>query len=119
MAKRAKKIGKKAIVRTKVRMRADIKVAVGDILLYPYSSEVGAGEPSTHKSFHAKYSNQHCTVRRIKKADVGVSPLRPQIRILFKVRFADGTENELLSDAFVYIGKKKAAQKKKKSQADH
>jgi hypothetical protein len=93
-------------------MLANVKVAVGDTLLFPYSNEVAAGEPTAHKAFHAKYQNQECVVKKIRKS---TEPrwLSPRTHILFTVRFADGAVNELLSGAFVYVGKKKKAKKKK------
>jgi len=93
-------------------MLADVRVTVGDVLLFPYSVEVAAGEPTDHKAFHAKYQNQECVVKKIRKFK---EPrwLSPRTHTLFTVRFADGVDNELLAGAFVYVGKKKKTKKKK------
>lgn len=114
MAKKAK-VGKRSIVRTKVCMRAQVAVCLGDTMLFPFSIEVSAGPPSHYRTFHGKYHGQKCVVVGIGKA----SELRPggasgNERVLFKVQFADGVKQELSSNALVYVRKKSRQKKKQK-----
>ncbi len=103
---------KARIVQSKVEMRARVKVTVGDTMHFPYNVAVAAGEPSSHKSFHAKYANQYCVVKGIRKVEER-TPLRPlTYYVQFKVRFDDGAERELTSDSLVYVGKSKKPPKK-------
>jgi hypothetical protein len=91
-----------------VIMQARVRVSVGDLMIYPYSLEVAAGEPSEIKAFHSKYAGQVCRVAKIPKSR------RPGGSLDLEVRFSDGTKKKINSD-FLQLESAGKRPKKKKS----
>lgn len=78
-----------------VTMRSKMDVKVGDTMLYPYSIEVAAGEPSASKDFHAMHHGEHCKVVGIVSKGKGFAWLN--------MKFPNGDTRELCTDFMVFV----------------
>lgn len=103
-------MAKKAGTSASVVMRSRVEVQVGDIMFYPYSIAVAAGEPSRTKDFHAQHHNEKCKVLEIQN--------KSKDSVYLKVVFPNGDTWETNTDFLIFVRRprrrKKAHKFKKK-----
>lgn len=81
-------------------MAASVNVKVGDRLYLPYRFEWAVGEPSAWKDFCGKYMSKDCTLRKILVREIDIAGCKSR-EIRFLVKFDDGFEREINSEALV------------------
>ena len=102
---RAQRIQKAAAGEAQVLVRQATRLNSGARFFFPYSSEIAAGEPTSFKTFHAKYHGQTCELVEVVSAGERrkFGSYNFCTDTIVEVRFKDGRTMEMTTDVLILL----------------